>query len=198
MSRFKALAESRSCPKGFSITTRRQASIFLVGQPGLAQLLHDLGKELRRRGQIEQIVGLRAVLPVDGGELCGQSRIRGGIARIHRADSRAAAVNHFQVFRASVLGVQEAGDLVAKLLAAQIVEGHAHHGKILWQQFGFYQVIERGNQLAFGQVARGPEEHHHARTGSLANLFVLLLPIHCRCRRHVLLVVLDSRGVLLS
>ena len=166
------------------MTTRRQHPVALVGQSRLAQLLHNGGKELWRRSQIEQIVRLSAVLLVHASELCGQGGIRGRIAEF-AAQVVEPIGEPFKVFGAAVLGIQEAGHLVAKLIARQIVEGHTDDGKGLGKQLGFYQVIQGRNQLALGQVTGGSEKHHHAWTGHLADLRVLLLPTHCRCRRHV-------------
>ena len=157
------------------MTTRRQRPSSWFGQAGLAQLLNNRGEELGRRRQIEQVIRLRAVFLVHIGELRGQGRIRGRIGEF------AALIEEplgepLPGFRAAVFGWQKSGDLVAKLVAAQVVEGDAHHRKIPGKQFGFHQVEKRGNQLALGQVAGGAEQHHHAWTGGLANLFVFLLP----------------------
>ena len=62
------------------MTTRRQDAVFLLGQSRLAQLLNDQSKKLRRRGQVEQIIGLRAMFLVYRGQLSRESRISRRIA----------------------------------------------------------------------------------------------------------------------
>ena len=160
------------------------ASAGLLGQSRLAQLLNDRGKELWRRGQVEEIVRLSAVFLVYAGELRRQSGIRGRIAEF-AAQVVEPIAEPLKFFGAAVPGIQEAGHLVAKLIASQIVEGHTHDRKSLGKQLGFHQVIQGRNQLALGQVTGGAEQNHDARTSYLADLLVLLLPAHCRCRRHV-------------
>ena len=56
--------------------------VFLVREPGLAQLLHDLREELGRGRQIEQIIRVGIVVAVHAGEPVGQRRISGGIGEV--------------------------------------------------------------------------------------------------------------------
>ena len=76
-----------------------------------------------------------------------------------------------------VFGLQEAGNLIAKLLQTQVIERHAHNREMFREQFRLGQVEERGDQLALGQVARSPEEYQHARPGGPADLLMLFLPV---------------------
>ena len=171
-------------PERFFDDHSAPAALALVRQSRLAQLLDDGGKELWRCSQVEQIVRLSAVLLVYACELRGQGGIRGRIAEF-AAQVVEPIAEPLKVFGVSVTGIQEAGHLVAKLIARQIVEGHTDDGKGLGKQLGFHQVIKGRNQLALGQVTGGPEKDHHAWTGHLADLRVLLLPAHCRCRCHI-------------
>ena len=53
--------DSRSWPKGFSMTARRQEPSVLVGQPVLLQLLDDHREGLRRHGEVEGEVAAGAL-----------------------------------------------------------------------------------------------------------------------------------------
>ena len=50
-------------PNGFSMMTRRQLPFFLLGKPGVAELLDDRAEQAGGDRQIEQHVALRAVVP---------------------------------------------------------------------------------------------------------------------------------------
>ncbi len=127
---------------------------------------------------------MRAVVAVNAGKLRGKRGIGGRIPEF-AAQVVEAIAEPLKLFGAAVSRIQEAGHLVAKLIASQIVEGHTHDRKSFGQQFGFHQVIQGRNQLALGQVTGGAEQNHDARTSYLADPLVLLLPAYCRCRRHV-------------
>ncbi len=190
----QSLGRVEVVPKGFFNHDPPPASRVLVGQSRLPQLLHDGSKELRRRGQVEQIVALGAVFAVHAGQLGGESRISGWIGEFAALVIKPLG-EPLKVFGAPVFGMQKTGDLIAKLVASQVVERDAHDGKSLGQQFGLDQVIKGRDELALGQVAGSAEQNHDARTRHLANLFVFLLPADCRCRRHWLLgfPILDLR-----
>src|SRR5438105_15447622 len=67
---------------------------------------------------------------------------------------------------AALFVLQEAGYVVAKLIAAQLIVSYAHQGELLWQQLRLNQVVQSRDQLALRQIARRSEKHDCARTGS--------------------------------
>ena len=66
--------------------------------------------------------------------------------------------------------------LLAEILVGQGRARHADHGEFPRQQVVFRQIVERGNQLAAGQVAAGAKNHHGAGIAGLADPLLL----HCR------------------
>ncbi len=67
-------------------------------------------------------------------------------------------------------------NFVAEILVGQWRTRHADHGEFPRQQVVFRQIVERGNQLAAGQVAAGAKNHHGAGIAELADPLLL----HCR------------------
>src|SRR5580704_5391782 len=53
-------------------------------------------------------------------------------------------------------------DLVAELLAGELLARHAHQRELFGEQVFVCEIVERGDQLAFGQIARGAKDDHNA------------------------------------
>ena len=74
-------AESRSWPKGFSMTTATRP-VLRLRHLLRAEILDDAGKEFRGRGEVEEAVGADALLFGDAVELGVQSGVVGGIVEV--------------------------------------------------------------------------------------------------------------------
>src|SRR5207237_1681505 len=86
-------------------------------------------------------------------------------------------------FTRVVFLVQEPRNLLAKCVGTQIIERDANYGKVIWQQMVFCEVVQRRNQLTFGEIAGGSEDHHHAWTRGLVSGSELVFQVGYRCRR---------------
>ena len=62
ISLFRARADWRSRPNGFSIMTRRQDPIILPGKPGRSELFDDFAEKLRSGREIEDAREYRCVI----------------------------------------------------------------------------------------------------------------------------------------
>ncbi len=59
---------------------------------------------------------------------------------------------------------------LARIVIAHGAAAHADHGKLARQQLLAGQVVERGNELAAGQVSGEAEDHHDAGIAGASNL----------------------------
>src|SRR5215469_10572943 len=57
------------------------------------------------------------------------------------------------------------GKLLAKLVVRHLIVRHPDDGKIAREEIDFRQVVERGNQLAAGEVASRAKDNHNAGIG---------------------------------
>ena len=155
---------------------------------------NDIAEELRRSREIKQIVLTGAVPLVDRGQ--GRSDLRvGGIVAKVAALVMKTLLEEVPRLVAVILRRQETSRLLAELLHAKIVDGHAENRKLLGQQAGLFQVVERRNQLAHGEIAGGAEHHHHARARRFAPVFEIVVHFGNR-RKHIsasLAVVANSK-----
>ena len=164
ISRFSARAESRSWPKGFSITTRRHVPILLFGEPGRSQLPDHLTEKSGRGGQIVEVIPARAMLLVDLGEYRLELLVGGGILKValpiieavDQPIAELAVVGSAAEFR------QVVPDALAELVLGHVIDGASDQREILRQQVLLGQVIERRQQHALGQIAGCAEDHHGA------------------------------------
>ena len=152
------------------MTTLRQCPSFCFGQARSAEVPNDVAEELWRGRHIKEIVLAGAVLLVDGGQRFAQLGVGGLVAKV-AALIVEALLEAVPGLGAVVLGLQKASGLLAELLKAEIVDGHAEDGEFLGQQSGLLQVVEGGDQLAHREIAGGPEHHHGARARGFARLF---------------------------
>ena len=65
-----------------------------------------------------------------------------------------------------VLFVEEAGDAIAEFVAGDVVDGYAEDGEFFRQESGFFEVVERRDELARGEIAGGSEDDHGAGSGA--------------------------------
>ena len=87
-----ARADARSCPNGFSMTTRRQRSgrsAVSSTRPERLQLLRDDREVLRRDRQVERVVAHRAALDVELVDRLAQASERIGVVELARDESDA-------------------------------------------------------------------------------------------------------------
>ena len=165
-----------------------------------AQVFNNPGKVLRSRGQVEEPLAAQAFFLVDALQFGLQL---GVILRLVEAQRKIANPAD-KVIQFGIAGVHAAefNDASAHLrreLIAQRSPRHAHYGELIGQQPHLFQVEERGQQFASGQVARGAEDHQNPRLGNpLAARWDLgkILRAHAHLyRRHA---VLPPAVVLLS
>ena len=78
---------------------------------------------------------------------------------------------------------------LAEILFGEFVFGEAEDRELLRQEFVAGQVVERGQQLARGEIAGRAEDHHDAAVGDAALVCAaaagscLVLAGHLLCRR---------------
>ena len=60
------------------------------------------------------------------------------------------------------------GQLLAEGLVGEVVEGRADQRKLARQQLGLGEVVQRGDELALGQIAGRAEDDHQARVAGSA------------------------------
>ena len=168
-SRLSRFAESRSCPNGFSMTTRRQPpSWSLVVEPDASELGDDLGELRRLGGEVEEAVAACPVLLVHLVE--------------HRLEAvEAHRLREVEVLIRDPLGERAPGGLIERQDPAVLLErrldpvperlvverpaADGQHPELVRQQVRPPQVIERRQDLAMGQVAGRAEQDQHARVG---------------------------------
>ena len=77
-----ALADGRSWPKGFSITTRRHWRSFSVTRPGSAEAGDRRGKETIRDGKVEEVVARGVGGLLQSGQVFAQPPVSSRIVEV--------------------------------------------------------------------------------------------------------------------
>ena len=137
---------------------------------GAAQLTHDLTDELRRDGQIVEVVVCRLVRLGGLGDLGVEPRVRSRI--LQRAADVVDALPQPRPQRGSrgsrLVRFHRFVEVRAEGLSRVVARGEADDGEMLGQQVVPGEVVQRGDELALGQIAARAEDHHHARIGGIA------------------------------
>ena len=129
----------------------------------LAEALGDIGEVLGRDSEVEEPVALGAELLVEIGEEALElfkARIVVEVGRkvphtIHERLQLGVAGVNAAALENAILHVRGKG-------GGQIAARYAHDREVLGEQTLLLQVVQRRQQLALGQVARGAENHHNA------------------------------------
>ena len=159
-------------------------TVLLLGQTGSSELLHDLAEELGRRRHVEEIVLAGTVLLVDTAEHLAQLGVRGRVTEVS-AQVMERLLKAVPCLDAMVFGLKEASDLLAEVLQAHVVDGHAQYSKFLGQEVRLFQVIQGWNELAHGEVAGRAKHDHDARSRGFASLFEFVVKFGDGRQRHV-------------
>ena len=147
--------------------TRRQWPFSSFMRPTFASPLDDVAEEVGRGGEIEEIIAVGVVFLVNLGEGLFELVVSGGIVEVS-ADITDAADEPFPQIVVDGAGgklLEVFGDLLARIVVAHRIAADADDGKFARQQLLAGEVVERGNQLAAGQVAGKAEDHHDAGIG---------------------------------
>src|SRR5690349_2854348 len=86
-SSFRARAESRSWPNGFSMMVRTQGALPSLSSSGwamLAEEVDDVGEVLRGRCQVEKAIAARLIFAVYLGQLLLQALVAAIVVEVHR------------------------------------------------------------------------------------------------------------------
>ena len=159
-------AEAASRPNGFSITTERVERA-AARHARLAELRRDEREDGRRRREVVDDVALRAALAVGLRQPALQLGVGLGIVE-RAADVEDPARERLEDgvvdrLRARV-GLERLAHLLAvPLVAAVVAARHADQRERRRQHVAQRQVVERRQQLAVREVARGAEDHERAR-----------------------------------
>ncbi len=134
-------------------------------ETGRPEVADDLGVEVRRHREIEEPVPGGAAVPIDPLEELGELLVRRCVVElalvIHdAADERLPD----RVLRGPVaaVGVNALAQVLAELLVAEGPARETHDGELGRQEAAQLEVVERGSELALGEIAGRAEDHHGA------------------------------------
>ena len=166
-SRLRRIAESRSWPNGFSMTIRRQPPSWRSwSRPDPAQLGDDLGELRRLGGEVEEpvaagpallveLVEARAPAPRTPPDRRSRRGGRGSAPRARptrRVDGQDARVTR-----------RATRDLRPERLVRVRAPADGDERELVRQQVRPPQLVERGDDLAVGEVAGRAEQHEDGR-----------------------------------
>ena len=128
-------------------------------------MLHDGTEEIRRGRQVVKIVAVAGVVFVDLLQKFFQLLVGAVVAEFAGQVVDVTLEPFLQVGINGFAGefFQVLRQLAAKFVGGHGIARHADHGKLSRQEVVFRQVIERGDQLAAGQIAGSAENDHGAR-----------------------------------
>src|SRR6266404_2153231 len=142
-------------------------AVFLFRQSCRAEIIHDDAKKRRARGKIEKVVSFSVVFCIHFSQCLRQARVKAGFVEFAAYVVQAAQQPVAQL--GLNLGSGKVLELLAHLLAERfsgiVVPANADNGKFTGKQVALCQVVESREQFAGRKVARGAENHHHARAG---------------------------------
>src|SRR5580658_7077345 len=75
-------------------------------------------------------------------------------------------------------------DLVTELFAGHLVARKSHQREVLGEQLVLGEIVKRRNELALGQVARRPKDHHDARVGGPSGSLTVSFSYDVVCQLH--------------
>ena len=144
-----------------------EAALLLRDQAGLAQLGRDGGEEAVGYRHIEKNIAAEIVLPVGLGQQIGELLIGFALFEITLEKNHArgdgfpqAVVDLLAAFRQR-LG-QEVAQRGLPLFRTLVVVIHPDQRQPLRQHAGSRQIVERGHDQPFGEIAIGAENHDGA------------------------------------
>ena len=151
--------------------------LVLIGELGLAELLHHGTEEPVGDGEIEDGVALRAVgffrLVQRGAHLLvqlGLGQVALDVRHLFCEPLPRRLVDLVDVeLRGGVAdeAFQHVVKMVAPALGSSLRQVHADQGEFLRQHFGAREIVECRHHQALGQIAAGAEDHHGAGIGRL-------------------------------
>ena len=156
----------------------------LLRQPGRAELLDDRRKELRRGGQVVEVVPLGAMRFVHLVQQFFEALVGLGIVDIagQIVEAFGEPVPKLLVDRGGGELAQLGAHLLAELVVSHCAAREADDGEMLGKQAVAGEIVERGEQFALGEVSGGAEDDHDARIAGAARgpvPFVLLAGLRC-------------------
>ena len=139
--RLSSLAESRSWPKGFSITARTEPCAGDFGEAVAAQVFNDWSEIFGRGGQVKQPVAADSILLGNLVQSGFQTGIRRAVVKVHGIVIYLFDETfQMRVVRRRSAKLKNAGAHVGGKLIAQRPTGHANNRELLRQQSVLLQV----------------------------------------------------------
>ena len=163
-----------------------------LGHAVLAEVLDDVGEELGRGGEVEEAVAAGVELSVELGELRLEAVVACGVVEVHGEvvdvldEGVELGVGGFDTAALDDAVLHVGGEVVAERAA-----GDADDGEFFGKKAGLVEVIERGQELALGEVAGGAEDDDDAGVGdALALLGVSACALRCASGTMLMLLLL--------
>ena len=134
-------------------------------QADCGKVLHDGAEEVRRGGEVIEIVAVGGVVFVDFLEQLLQLLIGAVIPELagHVVDVALEPLLQVGIDRFAGKFLQVLRQLGAKFVGGHLVPRDTDHGKLSRQKIVFRQVVKRRDQLAAGKIAGRAENNHCAR-----------------------------------
>ena len=171
------MALCRSCPNGFSMTTRLQRPLLWPGQSGLLQLLAHHRERLRRDRQVERVVAAGAAFGVELFQRLGQpaeTPSRRRMCPVRTGSPRPAGPTPPGETVCGRAPLPRRGRPCRNPRRPSPV-GRSRPARSRRQQAAVGQVVDRRHQLLAGQIAGHAEDHHAARTRDSRHPLVALV-----------------------
>jgi hypothetical protein len=148
----------------------RPLARFLASQAGLGETLHDDRIGRRGRGQVVEVAAAGGTFAIQLGQSRGQAGIARRVLKIERVVveplGEAVPLGRLGGAGAAVAG-HALAHLAAELVVARRSPRYPEHGEGHGQSVLELKRVERGNELAPGQVAGGAEDDDQTRVGAL-------------------------------
>ena len=178
-------AEARSCPNGFSMTTRRQPLVGL-GEAVLLELRHHDREESGRDREVERVVAVGALLLVELAHGVAQPFPGGVVVELarHEPDAGHELLPHGVAPRRAGAVLGGLLDERLELLVAEVVPGEADQGESGRQQAAVGEVVDGRDELLAGQVAGDTEQDQAARAGDARQTPILGIAQRVRDEAH--------------
>src|SRR4030081_3784225 len=129
----------------------------------IAKIFNDVREILRGGCKVEETIPHGAVLLIELGKRLLQGVIAGRVIEGHLVVMY--ALHELIELGVVWVDIAAADDALFHVLGKGLLQwspGNADNCKVLGEQAGLFQVKERWQKFALGQVARGPEDHNNA------------------------------------
>src|SRR6185437_14047178 len=138
--------------------------VLLAHQTRSGKLFDDGTKEIWRSGEIKEVIAVRGVFFVEGFELGFDLGINVLVVEIagHVVQALGKPIPDLRIDVLAGVVLNVLGKAFAEFVIRHRVVSNAEDSELVRQQVDFREVVESGNQLALGQIARGAEHHHDA------------------------------------